>query len=219
MAELVSGAQAIKGQVISRWPNAKVVPIESNSSESKSLIYSISIDLNADNPLDNDWFANQILAFCRYKNAGYVRIKSIRHGNLVASGTHSMFFWIWRTSDYDIGNQIEIEFSTHGENDSTPFEIPILRGENMISKKKSPHFDLVLDSIYSQSATESVFELACRMKELGFLDENVAPIGKQKYPKNAIRKMQDYMGIERTDYNKELHWKIWNEMSLSFIEV
>jgi hypothetical protein len=219
MAELVAGAQTLKDQVVSRWINAKVVPIESNASTSRSLMYSISIDLNSDDPLDCDWFANQILAFCRYKKSGSVRIKSIRHRNLVASGTHSMFFWVWRTSDYDIGDQIQVEFSTYGETDPTPFEIPILRGEGAESKTSSPHIDLILDSIYSQSATDSIVKLAIRMRELGFLEESVAPVGKQKYPKNAIRKMQDYMGLERTEYNQELHWQIWNEMSLSFKEI
>lgn len=220
MPELVAGAQAISDQITSRWPNAKVLPSESNYSASKSLAYSISVDLNSEDSSFTEWLANQIIAFCRYKNAGYVRINSIRYQNMVASGTHSMFFWVWRTCDYDIGNKIEIDFTTYGETDDTPFSIPILNGkssDNLVLE--SPNIDSLLDSIYSQSATKSTFLLARRMKELGFLDENVAPEGKQKYPKNAIRKMQDYMGLERTEYNQDLHWKIWGEMTISSPEV
>lgn len=219
MTKLVAGADIIKNQITSRWPNANVLSSESNYSASKSLIYSISIDLKSEDDSESEWFADQILAFCKNKNAGYVRIKSLRYKNMVASGTHSMFFWVWRTCDYDIGNKIEIDFTTYGETDSTPFSIPILNGDDCGDVVQSPDIDSLLDSIYSQSATKSTFLLACRMKELGFLDENIAPIGKQKYPKNAIRKMQDYMGLERTEYNQDLHWKIWGEMTISSSEV
>jgi hypothetical protein len=111
---------------------------------------------------------------------------------------------------------MHISFTTQGQTDATPFNIPILvNGKGDVWDGHVPFFDILQDAIKAGAANRATWRLACRLKELGFYEGNVQPEGKQAYPKNAVRAMQDYMGWERRDYDQKTHRAIWKELRIS----
>ena len=210
----LDSSKKLLNQIDSRW--SKRIKSDNELVDKKvSKEITISKDLNGSYN-DAQWLSNQLLAYCKNKNAGSVRISIIQDGNEIASGNHTLYFWKFRNWKEDIGNNIRIVFNTRGESDSMQYNIPILvNGESGIWSGEKPFFDRIVSAIYAGSADRSVWNLACRLKELGFIEEAVLPEGRQKYPKNAVRNLQDYMGIDRTEYNEQLHRLIWGEFSLS----
>ena len=214
MPDLVNGAKTLESQIKSRWPDAKVSAVEEKPVNSKGLLYGLDISFTG-HKNDLPWFSEQFRVYCKDNLPGSVRVKSIRTGNVFASGQNPNYSWVWVTSETDIGNSIRVEFSTHGEQEGMEFNVPILRGSDQSWDESSPDIDRLMDSISLNAATRQTFLLSSRLKELGFIEEGVMPEGKQRYPKLGIRKMQDYMGWDRTDYSQELHWNIWYEMKVS----
>lgn len=212
--KLVPSAQKLINQIDSRWSKRnKIQNNISTKQETREVV--VSKDLNGSDR-DSLWLANQLVAYCKGKKAGSVRLSVIYNGNEVASGNHTLYFWSWRNWKEDIGNNIKIVFNSHGETDPLEYDIPILvNGQSGVWDGEVPFYDLIIASINTGSPNKSVWGLACRLKELGFIEEAVLPEGRQKYPKNAIRQLQDYMGLDRTDYNEKLHRMIWGEFSLS----
>jgi hypothetical protein len=210
----IDSSQRLLFQINSRWTkriksDAELV----DNRVSKDL--TISKDLNGCYN-DSGWLFNQLVAYCKNKRPGSVRISVIQNGDEIVSGNHTLYFWQPRNWKEDIGNNIKVTFNTRGESDSMQYDIPILvNGEPDIWSGEKPFFDRIMLAINTGSADRSVWNLACRLKELGFIEESVLPEGRQKYPKNAIRNLQDYMGIDRTEYNEQLHRLIWGEFRLS----
>lgn len=211
---LVASAQKLLDQINSRWTKRENTDQQISTKQgTREIIISKNLEGSSNDSL---WLANQLIAYCKGKKAGSVRISVIYNGDEVASGNHTLYFWSWRNWKEDVGNNIKVVFSSHGENDPLPYEIPIIiNGQSGVWNGEIPFYDDILRSINTSSADKSVWNLACRLKELGFIEEAVLPEGRQKYPKNAIRQLQDYMGLDRTEYNEKLHRMIWGEFRLS----
>ena len=211
---LVPAAQKLIDQINNRWASREKSDQEIITKQDSREI-SISKNLKGSSG-DSLWFANQLLAYCKGKKAGSIRISVIHNGNEVASGNHPLIFWTWRNWREDVGNNIKVIFNSQGESDSLEYDIPILvNGQSGIWNGEIPFYDRIITAVNTGSADRSVWNLACRLKELGFIEEAVLPEGRQKYPKNAIRQLQDYMGLDRTEYNEKLHRMIWGEFRLS----
>jgi hypothetical protein len=210
----IDSCQRLLFQINSRWSNR----VESeNELVDKKIYKELTIDKNLNGSFnDAEWLSDQLLAYCKNKKPGSERISIIQNGNEIASGNHTLYFWKLRNWKEDIGNNIKITFGVRGYSDLMQYDIPILvNGESGVWNGEKPFFDRIVAAFYTNSADRNVWNLACRLKELGFIEEAVLPEGRQKYPKNGIRNLQDYMGINRTEYNEQLHRLIWGEFSLS----
>lgn len=227
--KLVAGGEALRNQVNARWPkrdkrsdgalgNQEHQQRKSDHNpDSKGIVHAIDIDEDLrGSKNDNRWFADQLVAYARMNRAGSSRLKNVVYENQVASGTYANHYWVFRGDHYGHTEHMHVSFTTKHEDDATKFNIPILvDGRNDVWDGKVPFFDVLEDSIKAGSANKATWRLACRLKELGFYSGEVAPEGKQAYPKNAIRAMQDYMGWERREYDQKTHRAIWKELTLS----
>lgn len=224
----VAGIPTLQAQVNKRWPNrdkasdgvkgdaAHAARPSDHNPDSRGYVHAVDIDEDLrGSKHDARWLADQLIAYPRGKVGGSARFKNIVYENQVASGTYPKHFWTWRNGDYGHTKHMHISFSNVGENDGNAFAVPILNGEGGIWDGYVPFYDVLEDAFRSGAANKATWRLACRLKELGFYDGTVQPEGKQAYPKNAIRKMQDYMGWERRDYDQKLHRAIWKELTLS----
>jgi hypothetical protein len=224
----VAGIPTLQAQVNKRWPNrdkasdgvkgdsAHASRISDHNPDGRGLVHAVDIDEDfRGSKYDNRWFADQLIAYPRMKVSGSARLKNVVYENQVASGTYPKHFWTWRNGDYGHEKHIHISFSKSGEQDGNEFNIPILYGQGGVWDGYVPFFDVLEDAVKTGVANKATWRLACRLKELGFYQGTVQPEGKQAYPKNAIRAMQDYMGWQRRDYDEKLHRAIWKELTLS----
>lgn len=228
--KLVAGATTLRDQVNKRWPDrdkrsdgalgdaAHAARESDHNPDSQGYVHAIDIDEDLrGSKNDNQWLADQIGAYARMRRSGWERLKYMIYENRIASGTHASQFWTWR-NDPTIGHEhhMHISFSTKGQQDGSIWQIPILLdGKGGVWDGHTPYFDVLVDSIAKNEANKATWRLACRLKELGFYNGTVQPEGKQGYPKNAVRAMQDYMGWERRDYDQKVHKGIWKELTLS----
>ena len=210
---LVPSAQKLNDQINSRWTKREQGQISiATKQESREII----INKNLNGSLRDDiWLTDQLIAYCKNKKPGSVRISIIQDSDRVASGNHTSYWWTLRNWTEDILDNIKITFAFQTEHDPMSYDIPILNADSDIWSGEVPFFDRIINSINTSSADRSVWNLSCRLKELGFVEEAVLPEGRQKYPKVGIRNLQDYMGLQRTEYNEELHRKIWGEFRIS----
>jgi hypothetical protein len=210
----LDSSERLLSQINSRWSGR--IKLENELVDHK-ISKQLTIEKNLNGSYnDANWLVNQLLAYCKNRRSGSVRISIIQDGNEIASGNHPLYFWKLRNWKEDIGNKISITFGTRGDSDSMQYDVPILvNGESGIWNGEKPFYDRIIAAINTGTADRSVWNLTCRLKELGFIEETVLPEGRQKYPKNAIRNLQDYMGIDRTEYNEVLHRLIWGEFALS----
>lgn len=216
---LVAGAQSLINQINSRWSN------KSTSGEDKqyrvdgrNFIHEADVNIDSLNGSANDnlWLKDQLAVYLASRGTGYERVNYITYKDSVASSTYPRYFWVWRNSHQYEGDLLHLSFSTKFEDDPTPFDIPILQnGESGVWDGHAPFYNTLSDAIALGSPNTGTWRLACRLKELGFVDGQVLPEGRQAYPKNAVRKLQDFMGLNRSDYNESLHKLIWKEFKLS----
>lgn len=211
---LIPAAQKLDSQITKRWQSReRTDQVILTKQDTRELVINKEIDGSEG---DAEWLANQLLAYCKNRKPGSIRISVIQNDDEIASGNHALYFWVWRNWKNSIGNNIKVLFDTRGEDDTMEYDIPILvNGQPGVWTGEKPFFDRIINSINTNYADRSVWNLACRMKELGFIEESVLPEGRQKYPKNAIRYLQDYLGLDRTEYNEQLHRLIWGEFRLS----
>lgn len=228
MAKLVAGGETLRNQINNRWKNrdkasdgwigdsAHQARISDHNPDSKGLVHAIDIDEDLrGSKNDNVWLADQIIANARMKRAGSDRLKYVVYENQIASGTYQSTFWTWRGDNFGHDIHMHISFTTKGENDGMDFTIPILTtGRGGAWDGVTPFYDVLADAIKADQATTATWRLACRLKELGFYEGSVAPEGLQKYPKIAVRAMQDYMGWDRRDYDQKTHKAIWKELRI-----
>ena len=224
----VAGATVLRDQINKRWPDrdkrsdgilgdaAHSARISDHNPDSNGYVHALDIDEDLKGSKnDNVWLADQIIAYARMRRGGSSRLKYVVYEDQIASGSYEKHFWTWRGDNFGHQMHMHISFTTHGQEDSTPFNIPILvDGEINIWDKQVPFFDILQDAISANAANKATWRLACRLKELGFYDGKVAPEGIQKYPKNAIRTMQDYMGWTRREYDEKTHRSIWKELRI-----
>jgi hypothetical protein len=226
----VAGITALKKQVDERWKNRDhssdgikgdadhASRTSDHNPDSQGYVHALDIDEDLrGSKNDNVWLSDQIIANARMKRPGSTRLKYVVYENRIASATYSSHFWTWR-SDTSLNHEhhIHISFTTQGQNDGMEFTIPILTdGVAGVWDGSVPFYDILENAIASNTANKATWRLACRLKELGFYDGTVQPEGKQAYPKNAIRKMQDYMGWDRREYDQKVHKSIWKELTLS----
>lgn len=227
----VAGIPTMTAAVNKRWPDRDKrsdgvlgdadhsTRISDHNPDSKGCVHAQDIDADLrGSKNDTRWFADQLIAYARLKRAGSARFKNIVFADQVASGTYPDHYWSWRDGSYGHQHHIHISYSTQGENDGMDFNIPILYGISGVWDGAVPFYDVLVNAVKSGAANKATWRLACRLKELGFYEGTVLPEGKQGYPKNAIRAMQDYMGWERRDYDQKLHKAIWKELSVSHPE-
>jgi len=229
----VQGITVLVNQVNKRWPTRDkrtdgikgdsdhAARVSDHNPDSKGAVHALDIDKDLrGSKNDVRWFADQLIAYARMRRSGYEKLKNVVFEDQVASGTYPAHFWTWRNGDYGHFDHIHVSFSTQGEKDNGLFNIPFLvDGVGGQWDGSVPFFDILMDSIKSNSANKATWRLACRLKELGFYDGSVLPEGKQGYPKNAVRKMQDYMGWERLPYDQKVHKAIWKELKVSGKEI
>lgn len=228
--KLVAGGVTLRNQVNNRWPDRDkrsdgavgdadhAGRNSDHNPDSQGWVHAIDIDEDLrGSKNDNVWLADQIIAYARMRRGGSARLKYVIYEDRIASGTHANHFWTWRNdNDLDHNFHMHISFTTRGQEDGTEWDIPILQdGRGGVWDGHTPFFDILTDSIAANAANKATWRLACRLKELGFYEGSVQPEGKQGYPKNAIRKMQDYMGWERRNYDEKVHRAIWKELTLS----
>lgn len=225
----VAGVTVMRDQINNRWPDrdkrsdgikgddAHAARQSDHNPDSRGYVHALDIDEDLrGSKNDNIWLADQIIAYARMKRAGSARLKYVVYENEIASGTYPDHFWTWRGDNYGHTIHMHISFTTKGEEDKSLFEIPILvDGQRGVWDGHAPFFDVLQDAIKANAANKATWRLACRLKELGFYVGNVQPEGKQGYPKNAVRAMQDYMGWQRRDYDQKTHKAIWKELRLS----
>jgi len=226
--KLVAGGETLRNQINRRWPKrdkrsdgavgdlSHLARVSDHNPDSQGWVHAIDIDEDfRGSKRDNVWFADQLIAYARTKRAGSDRLKYVVYENEIASGSYARHFWTWRGDHYGHEHHIHVSFTSKGENDGMKFDIPILsNGEVEVWDGQVPFFDVLEDSIRSGAANKATWRLACRLKELGFYSGSVQPEGMQKYPKNAIRAMQDYMGWQRREYDEKTHRAIWKELTL-----
>lgn len=224
----VAGIPTLQAQVNKRWPErdkasdgvlgdaSHAARQSDHNPDSRGYVHAVDIDEDfRGSKHDNRWFADQLIAYARMKRAGSTRLKNVVYEQQVASGTYANHFWTWRNGDYGHTKHIHVSFSNVGEQDKNEFNIPILYGQSGVWDGHVPYFDILQDAYKSGAANKATWRLACRLKELGFYEGTVLPEGKQSYPKNAIRNMQDYMGWQRREYDEKVHRAIWKELTLS----
>lgn len=226
----VAGITALRKQIDDRWKNRDrasdgikgdadhAAKASDHNPDSQGYVHALDVDEDLKGSKnDNVWLADQIIANARLRRSGSVRLKNVVYENRVASGTYPNHFWTWR-NDPSLGHErhMHISFSTQGQKDGMDFTIPILTdGVDSVWDGVVPFYDVLENAISSGTANKATWRLACRMKELGFYDGTVQPEGKQAYPKNAIRSMQDYMGWDRREYDQKVHKSIWKEITVS----
>lgn len=224
----VAGIPTMTAAVNKRWPDRDkksdgvlgdpqhAARNSDHNPDSKGCVHAQDIDSDLrGSKHDVRWFADQLTAYARMNRAGSVRFKNIVFQDQVASGTYPDHYWTWRDGSYGHFSHIHISYSTQGENDGMDFNIPILHGQAGVWDGAVPFYDVLVNAAKTGAANKATWRLACRLKELGFYEGNVLPEGKQAYPKNAVRAMQDYMGWQRREYDQKVHKSIWKELTLS----
>jgi len=226
--KLVAGGETLRNQINKRWPKrdkgsdgavgdlSHQARQSDHNPDSQGWVHAIDVDEDfRGSKNDNRWFADQLVAYARMKRAGSSRLKYVVYENELASATYARHYWTWRGDHYGHEHHIHISFTTQGQKDGMEFDIPILtEGQIGVWDGNVPFFDVLENSIESGAANKATWRLACRLKELGFYAGSVQPEGIQKYPKNAVRAMQDYMGWTRRDYDEKTHRAIWKELTL-----
>jgi len=227
----VAGIPTMTDQVNKRWPKRDkatdgvvgdsnhAARISDHNPDSKGLVHAQDLDKDLKGSKnDMRWFADQLIAYARGNVGGSARFKNIVFEDQVASGSYSDHNWTWRDGNYGHFDHIHISYSTKGETDGMAFNIPILYGQGNVWDGTAPFYDIVASAAKTGAANKATWRLACRLKELGFYEGTVLPEGKQGYPKNAIRTMQDWMGWTRRDYDVVTHKSIWKEFAISHID-
>lgn len=230
----VASVSVLTNQINKRWPdrqknddnissNSKVHSslINDYNPDSKGATHALDIDKNfSGSQYDVNWFSDQLIAYARNKKPGSQRIKNVAFEDNIASGTYPSHYWTWRNGDYGYFDYIHISFTTAGESDSMQFDIPILvNGEAGMWDGSVPFFDILMNAMRSGASNTATWRLACRLKELGFLEGPVLPDGKQAFPTKAIKNMQDYMGWNRDPYNENIHKTIWKQLKISTTDI
>ncbi len=232
MAKLVAGGEVLREQINKRWAKrdkasdgwigdtSHAARTSDHNPDSRGLVHAIDIDEDfRGSEFDNRWYADQLIAYARTNQPGSSRLKYVVYEQQVASGTYASQDWVWREGDYGHTEHIHTSFTRVGENDDTPFQIPILFGTPNLWDGVDPYYDILVDAEKTGEKNRATFRLACRLAELGFYEGKPLPEGKQGFPSNAIKKMQDYMGWERTDkYMPKTHRAIFKKLKLSLVE-
>lgn len=230
MAKLVAGGEVLRNQINKRWPHrdkasdgwigdpAHQARVSDHNPDSKGVVHAIDIDEDlrgSDN--DNIWLADQLIAYARTKQPGWVRLKYVVYENMIASGTYASQNWVWRNGDYGHDIHMHVSFTTIGESDPSEFQLPILtEGKRGLWDGYVPFFDILQDAEKSGAKNKATWRLACRLAELGFFEGTPAPEGQQAFPSRAIKNMQRYMAWEPTDYySAKNHKAIFKELRTS----
>jgi hypothetical protein len=225
----VAGIPTLQAQVNKRWPKrdkasdgvkgdaAHAARKSDHNPDSRGLVHAVDIDEDLrGSQHDNRWFADQLIAYARMKKAGSARFKNIVYENQVASGTYAKHFWTWRDGEYGHTKHIHVSFSNAGEQDSGEFDVPVLYGKLGAWDGTVPFYDILSDSFKNGEKNKATWRLACRLAELGFYEGSPLPEGRQGFPERAIKKMQEYMGWEKTDdYTPKTHRAIFKQLKLS----
>lgn len=229
----VTGITTLKNQIDKRWSQRDkrtdgiigdadhAARTSDHNPDSKGAVHALDIDKDfRGSKYDVDWFADQLIAYARTKKPGSQRLKNVVFEDRVASGTYPAHYWTWRNGDYGHSDHIHVSFTTAGENDGMSFDIPILvNGEGGVWDGAVPFYDILMNAMRSGAANTATWRLACRLKELGFLEGSIQPDGKQIFPTKAIKNMQDYMGWSRDPYNEKIHKTIWKQLKISATEI
>ena len=230
MAKLVAGGEILRDQINKRWAKRDkasdgwvgdsdhAARISDHNPDSRGLVHALDIDEDfRGSEFDNRWYADQLVTYARTKQPGSSRLKYVVYENQIASGTYPAVDWEWRNGDYGHTIHIHTSFTRVGENDATPFQIPILFGTPNLWDGVDLGGGRIIKKKKSGEKNRATYRLACRLAELGFYEGKPLPEGKQGFPSLAIKKMQDYMGWERTDrYMPRNHRAIFKRLELSF---
>lgn len=225
----VAGVTVLLNQINKRWPKrdkasdgilgdaAHAARASDHNPDGRGYVHALDIDEDfRGSENDARWYADQLIAYARTKQPGFVRLKYVVYEQQVASGTYASQNWVWRDGDYGHTQHIHTSFTKIGETDPSEFQIPILYGTPNVWDGVAPYYDILVDAEKSGAKNKATHRLACRLAELGFYEGKPLPEGKQGFPSKAIKTMQDYMGWARTDsYEPRTHKAIFKELKLS----
>jgi hypothetical protein len=226
----VAGITVLREQINDRWPRrdkasdgilgdtAHAARISDHNPDSRGYVHALDIDEDfRGSEFDNRWYADQLIAYAKYNRSGSARLKYVVYEEQIASGTYAVTDWEWRNGNYGHTQHIHTSFTRVGETDATPFQIPILFGTPNLWDGVDPYYDVLADAEKSGAKNRATYRLACRLAELGFYEGKPLPEGKQAFPSMALKKMQDYMGWQRTDrYLPKNHRAIFKQLKLSY---
>jgi len=225
----VAGIIVLRDQIDRRWPKRDKASdgilgdsdhasrTSDHNPDGRGYVHALDIDEDfRGSKNDNRWYADQLIAYAKYNKPGSARLKYVVYEDQIASPTYPSVRWEWRNGDYGHTIHIHTSFTRIGETDKSPFQIPILFGTPNLWDGVDPYYDYLVDAERSGAKNKATYRLACRLAELGFYEGKPLPEGKQGFPSMAIKKMQDYMGWERTDrYMPRNHKAIFKRLRLS----
>lgn len=194
----VAGITALRDQINARFPkrdkasdgvkgdSAHAARISDHNPDARGYVHAMDIDEDFGAPGDNKKFADQLIDYCRQGRKGSERIKYVIYEDRVASGTYEDKFWVWRGTGFGHTHHIHISFTTVGEKDDSPFDLPILQ-KGAIWDGIIPKMSEISRSMGDPKVrNKATYRLACRLKDLGFYQGNVQPEGEQGYPLKAV---------------------------------
>lgn len=174
--------------------------------------YVLALDIDEDfgAPGDNMRLADQLRELARTGKDGG-RIKYIVYEDRIASATANN--WAWRGTGYGHTKHIHISFTTKGEQDGSPFPLPIFDVKpKQLWDGHVPYFDEMMRASQADGDKSlASYRLATRLADMGFYSGTPKPCGEQGYPAKAVAAWQASIGATPTGrYGPVAHRRIFN---------
>jgi len=217
----VAGILAIRDQVNKRWPKrdkrsdgiigdaAHQSRPSDHNPDSRGYVHAIDIDEDFGRKGDNMRFANELIEYARNGAKGSERLKYVVYEDQVASGTHKNTFWVWRGSGFGHTQHIHISFTKVGEEDRSPFRLPIL-GYPHIWDGVVPNIENVWKANKFKLPSQAAWRVAARLHDLGYWSGRAPVKYAQLYPSRAILAYQTAKGLPTNGYNQKTHQALFN---------
>lgn len=212
----VAGIITLRNQVNKRWPkrdkasdgivgdSAHAARPSDHNPDSRGYVHALDIDEDFGRKGDNMRFANELIEYARMGAKGSERLKYVVYEDRVASGTHKDQFWVWRGSGFGHTHHIHVSFTKVGEQDTSPFRLPIL-GYPHVWDGVVPNIENVWKANKFKLPSISAWRVAARLHDLGYWSGKAPIKYVQLYPTKAVREFQEAKGLPTNGYNKKTH--------------
>lgn len=185
-------------------------PFSDHEPNSRGYVLALDIDEDFGAKGDNMRLANQLRELAKSGKDGG-RLKYVIYEDKIASGTSGN--WAWRGSGYGHTKHIHVSFTSKGEQDGSPFPLPIFD-----QVKPKQHWDghvpdyaeMLRASQTPGDVSLASWRLAARLADLGHYKGTPKPRGEQGYPAKAVAAWQESIGALGTGrYGPIAHKRIW----------
>lgn len=212
----VAGIITLRNQVNKRWPkrdkasdgivgdSAHAARPSDHNPDSRGYVHALDIDEDFGRKGDNMRFANELIEYARMGAKGSERLKYVVYEDRVASGTHKDQFWVWRGSGFGHTHHIHVSFTKVGEQDTSPFRLPIL-GYPHVWDGVVPNIENVWKANKFKLPSISAWRVAARLHDLGYWSGKAPIKYVQLYPTKAVREFQEAKGLPTNGYNRKTH--------------